>query len=1060
MHTPDQEKLYSIPVNFDEFFKGMNRHAIITLTDIRGTIIYVNKKFCEISGYKENELIGQNHRILKSGWHSNDFYRDMWLTISKGNVWQGVICNRAKDSNLYWVESTICRVFDENQKKQFYLSIRTDVTQLVQRKRINEIFAEVSSHIFRGFEKYYEKLARALQEAFNVSVGFIVVFKKKESKTSYHSFFYSDNIVVNATDLFTDAGCHWISQNKSIFIGNDLAKELPDSILEIKNGFKALATETLIGQNGEVLGFIGVLDEQTFTRREYISDILKVRSEVIASEVERWNAENALDKSNEKLGSIISNLPGMIYRIGMHGGFDYFVNIELICGHNEHEICNELKNWHALIHPDDRLSVEQVNHKLSQQEEHVAQDYRILHKNGEWRWIRDQKRSLFDSSGTLIGIDGIILDITENKQARALIESQNERFRRSQNYANFGTWDLNLQTNELYWTEQVPALFGYKKGELETTYENFLEAVHPDDRQFVINSVEECINENKPYNIEHRVVWPDGKVYWLSEKGAITRDHNGKPLQMLGVVQDINDKKIFEIRLKKNKRELEKAQRLAHIGSWSVNYGEQSVYWSEELFRILALDKDRFIPRPDSLLSFIHTSDKDDVVKQQKDAIRSGGVLSEYRIINAVGKLRHIREVVEYNCNQKGELISAVGTIQDITLYKLAEFEVLKAKDDAEQANSAKSEFLSRMSHELRTPMNAILGFSQLLEYDSTLSEDQMESVLEISKASRHLLDLINEVLDLSKIESGKLDVGLENIETTVLIQDCMRIAASEAKKKNIEIEFVKQEDNWVIADRLRLKQVILNLLSNAIKYNHHGGKVTINCGDYSEGWRMISVKDSGRGIASEDFQHIFNPFERLGAKNSEIEGAGIGLTICKRIVDSMAGKILVDSELGKGSCFTLLLKPAELKNNENTKQETIDEEEAVVSERKARNDVNLILYIEDNRANAKLVTRLIDRLQNVTLINSPSGIEGIKIAKSLKPSLILLDICLPDIDGYEVFSRLSAEPGTRDIPIIAISANAMKHDIEKAKDLGFKDYLSKPIEIEHFYEVIRQTMG
>lgn len=385
------------------------------------------------------------------------------------------------------------------------------------------------------------------------------------------------------------------------------------------------------------------------------------------------------------------------------------------------------------------------------------------------------------------------------------------------------------------------------------------------------------------------------------------------------------------------------------------------------------------------------------------------------------------------------------------------ELEMIEKKEAAEKANHFKSEFLSRMSHELRTPMNAILGFGQLLEHDvkNPLNDSQKKKTGEILKAGKHLLELINEVLDLSTIESGNLTVSLENISLKEIVREALLLVHSQAQENKItiqdEITGLKCSVN-VKADRIKLKQTLLNLLTNAIKYNRENGSVTLKCEQTSNGTVKISITDTGLGIAEEKQAQIFEPFNRLGAENSEIEGTGIGLTISKRIMEKMNGSISLTSTLGEGSRFTLeLLKGAPAQATERVihprKKEPEPEDPVSGS--------FSILYIEDNPANLALVKEILMQRPTVNLLSATQALRGIDLARAQRLDLILMDINLPGMDGVTAMKRLKSYKETRDIPIIAVSANAMEADVKHALSEGFDAYLTKPFDLQKFLEEI-----
>ncbi|MCL7748606.1 substrate-binding domain-containing protein [Halalkalibacter alkaliphilus] len=398
---------------------------------------------------------------------------------------------------------------------------------------------------------------------------------------------------------------------------------------------------------------------------------------------------------------------------------------------------------------------------------------------------------------------------------------------------------------------------------------------------------------------------------------------------------------------------------------------------------------------------------------------------------------------------------ASLVSISDITERKEMENTYIQAKEEAEKANRAKSDFLSKMSHELRTPLNGIFGFAQLLELDDSLNDQQRDYVQEILKGGGHLLNLINEVLDLSRIETGKLKVSIEEVPLLNIIDECTNIVEPLAKKKNIRIQkqLDPQHDMVVLADPVRLKQILLNLLENAIKYNRQNGNIMIN--SYLEGDdQFVHIVDTGVGFSVEEYHKIFVPFYRV--EGTKEEGTGIGLAIVKQLVQQMGGEISVRSKKGQGSefCFRLPI-PKNLKP-------VIRWEDEVESIKKVegRSEHYRLLYIEDNESNLNLVKNIIKSHPSYTLLTANNGKEGIKKAALEKIDLILLDLNLPDMNGYAVFDMLKAKEQTKGIAVIAVSANAMPQDIQHTLNKGFDNYLSKPIHVKEFLNTVSETLN
>jgi CheY-like chemotaxis protein len=403
--------------------------------------------------------------------------------------------------------------------------------------------------------------------------------------------------------------------------------------------------------------------------------------------------------------------------------------------------------------------------------------------------------------------------------------------------------------------------------------------------------------------------------------------------------------------------------------------------------------------------------------------------------------------------SEKDKTIFAVA--HDVTERSRNENALREAKEEADRANAAKSEFLSRMSHELRTPLNAILGFSQLLERQNP-SETQLQRIKYVLKAGRHLLDLINEVLDISRIDAGTFQVSLEPVCVSDAIREAIDIIRPLAAERGLSLSAadVPQSDCHVIADQQRLKQVLLNLLSNAVKYTPLGGAITVTAGNNAANRVRLAVHDTGAGIPAEKISRLFTPFERLGAENSDVEGTGLGLALSRRLLDAMHGSIGVDSEIGSGSTFWIELplgaSPV-IAIDDRTRAASSTAQEHGGTRRR-------LLYIEDNLSNLTLMEQLLVDFPDVELISAMQGAVGLDLARRHSPDVILLDLHLPDVPGWEVLDRLRSDEATRNIPVIVISADATSRQIKRLLASGAQRYLTKPIDIAEFTRALNET--
>jgi len=466
----------------------------------------------------------------------------------------------------------------------------------------------------------------------------------------------------------------------------------------------------------------------------------------------------------------------------------------------------------------------------------------------------------------------------------------------------------------------------------------------------------------------------------------------------------------------------------------------------EEVFHILHADTRKPYPVPvRETLAFGTTLS---LVNQTIAIARDG---SECHIADSCAPIR----------DRRGHVVGAVLVFRDVTdriqvdrVLQEKNAELERARAVADKANLAKSEFLSSMSHELRTPLSAILGFAQLIDTGTPPPNDeQKRSVDQILKAGWYLLDLINEILDLALIESGKLSLSMEPISLTEVMQECQAMTETQAQARGITVTFPQTVEAFhCAADRTRLKQVLINLLSNAIKYNVPGGSVSVTVEAVSPGRLRVSVKDDGTGLTPAQRAQLFQPFNRLGQELTTEEGTGIGLVMTKRLVELMEGSIGVESVVGKGSLFWFELNATAHARTALTPDAARLRLSSPPHEGAA---LRTLLYVEDNPANLMLIEDIIARRPDIHLISEQNGISGIRTAIAALPDVILMDINLPGISGIDAMLILAKDPLTAHIPVVALSANAMPRDIEKGLEAGFYRYLTKPIRVDVLIETL-----
>ena len=599
-----------------------------------------------------------------------------------------------------------------------------------------------------------------------------------------------------------------------------------------------------------------------------------------------------------------------------------------------------------------------------------------------------------------------------------------------------------------FWNRGAETLYGYDRAEAyDRVTHDLLATVYPES----VEAVEQALASEGHWAGELRHTCKARQEIIVSSRQALARGRDGQPLAIIELNSDITERKRAEQALWRAREELELAQRIAEVGSFSIDHRSGETVWSPELFRIFGRDPSLGPPPPSELAAYLHPYDL-----ELARNVYEGRLFSDERAELDVrmragdGAERIVRLIVRRGPQGSG---SHSGTMQDVTRSRAVERALREQTLEAEKANQAKSEFMSRMSHELRTPLNAISGFTQLLKLDD-LDPRQAENVDFVLKGAEHLLALINDLLDLSRAEAGQMKVSLEPVALADAIRDAIALVAPLAAESEVTLHTNASGlplDAHVHADVQRLKQVLINLLSNAIKYNRRGGRVEVASASADPARLRTIIADTGIGIQPDHMAKLFEPFERLGAEQRAIEGTGLGLALSKRLIEAMGGTISARSTPGIGSEFVIELaavtRPETAQDQASGGQ--LDQPAPAVAR------VPRVLYIEDNVSNLKLTDRILARHATVELIAAMQGSIGLVLARQHRPDMIILDLHLPDMPGEDVLKRLKAEPETRDIPVIVLTADASRGLAERLARLGSCEFLSKPIDVPRFLRIV-----
>jgi two-component system cell cycle sensor histidine kinase PleC len=666
------------------------------------------------------------------------------------------------------------------------------------------------------------------------------------------------------------------------------------------------------------------------------------------------------------------------------------------------------------------------------------------------------------------------------READAIYDAVRTRIDTALNRGRCGLWDWDLARGHIFWSHSMFAILGLPAKDELLSFGEVSGRVHPDDLQLYHLAAKLADAETSVIEHDFRMRHAGGKWIWLRARCELVRRAGDAGPHLIGIAVDVTEQKALvekmaeaDVRLRDAIETIPEAfvvwdaqNRLVLCNSnfqLLHNLPDEATSTGVPYESVVAAGRRPIVytqtvseaPQPGSRTfeaqlddgRWLHISERrtkdggyvsvgTDItaIKRHEEKLME----SERRLMATVSDLRHSQQALE---RQTRELADLAG--------KYAE-----EKNRAEDANQAKSKFLANMSHELRTPLNAILGFAQLMESGTPPpTSAQQRNLDQILKAGWYLLELLNEVLDLALIESGKLTLSGEPVSLVEIMLECRAMIEPQAQKRGIGMTFPRFEQPYFVkADRTRLKQVLINLLFNAIKYNRPAGAVAVEFTLSPPNSIRISVRDTGAGLSAEQLGQLFQPFNRLGKEASAEEGTGIGLVVTKRLVELMGGTIGADSSVGVGSVFWI-----ELSLTAAPRPTLRDDELTALARPQARDSEppRSLLYVEDNPANLELVEQLIARRSDLHMLSAADGNLGVEFARAYQPDVILMDINLPGISGIEAMRILRADPATAHIPIVALSANAVPRDIAKALEAGFFDYLTKPIKVNDLMKAL-----
>jgi hypothetical protein len=653
--------------------------------------------------------------------------------------------------------------------------------------------------------------------------------------------------------------------------------------------------------------------------------------------------------------------------------------------------------------------------------------------------------------------------------------------------SNVSIWRLDLATQRVHANAAGFRLLGLPPRPEGWLVDDMMQAIHPDDRPLMVEAAHRAREQGKQVEALARFRHEDGQWRQVLTRRMAVRDDKHNLVAFVGMAIDVSERLLAEQRLRDANQRIALIARSAGIGTWEWDLPDGTSRWDEQMFLLRGLQPQPQAPTIAEMTQLLHPEDRDYVSQQIQRAIGGRGATQyEFRVMLPDGQARWLASRSVPVFNDQGQIIRRLGVNWDITASREAEAQ-RQAKAVAERESEAKSELLARMSHELRTPLNAILGFTELMLADGERqsANARVARLEHIQSAGRHLLALINDVLELAR-PGGEAEAAhpLGRVPLDDLFADSLPLIEGMAQEWNVTLRRDPCAPGLAAqADALWLKQVLLNLLTNAVKYNRHGGWIDLSARAVPNDRVCITVRDGGHGMSAEALDRAFEPFHRAAERQPGVPGVGIGLAVVKTLMERMGGEVSARSTPGHGSEFELWLGRADGEAAQARSFVVVEQQAAspppppIVVSRPvppptppiplpasapaaatapvAPGNEPVLLYIEDNPVNVMIVQELAERRPGLVFHSAPDGGSGLRKAAEVAPSLILLDMQLPDLHGLEVMAQLRKDPRTLRIPCIALSANAMPEDIRHALQSGFADYWTKPLDFGVFNQAM-----
>ncbi|MEG4817042.1 PAS domain S-box protein [Microcoleus sp. K5-D4] len=825
-------------------------------------------------------------------------------------------------------------------------------------------------------------------------------------------------------------------------------------------------------------------------------------SYVVEDITDRKRAEEALRLSEGRLKHLTASIPGTLYSFGYYpDGSAQFEYVSPGCRDlfevEPEQILKDRNFLENQISPDDRPSFDEAITRSLQNLEHLTAEWRNITPSGKQRWLRVQAQLECREDGSKVW-HGVILDITERKLAEEKLKQAEYKYRTliEQIPGVVYISPIKATTEEAYISPQLQQLLEVPPEEWSAGFFNsWADYVHPEDRDRVWQAVSTTISTGEPLSVEYRMVTRNGKTVWVRDRANLVLSADGQTQVLQGLAFDISDRKQIEQALQESNERFQLATSAVKGFIYDWDFNQNSVLRTQGLFELVGYRPEEADANVEWWNEHVHPEDFPKISPQLSEALANetqNYFVLEYRLRHQDGHYVYVSDYGTISRDTNGRAIRAVGHAIDVSEQQAAlrerrkaEAALQKALQAAQAASIAKSRFLSNMSHELRTPLNAILGFSQVMVRGSSVTSEQKEQLKIINRSGEHLLNLINDILSLSKIEAGQTTLNESRFDLYQLLKDIEQMFKLKAISKGLQLTFERALNvpQYVKTDENKLRQVLINLLGNSLKFTASGHiALRVKKGRLSEKpdlqnlgsktYLLFEIEDTGPGIAPDEIKTLFDPFVQTETGRKSMQGTGLGLPISQQFVEMMGGQIAVSSQLGQGTIFTFDILASEVDESDE-KSLSITQE---VIGLEPNQPVYRILVVEDVEENRQLLLRILEPL-GFEVREAVNGQEAIALWSTWKPHLIWMDMRMPVMDGYEATREIKAleqqsavagenhnlpanSSSTNATKIIALTASAFDEDRAKIMTTGCDDFIHKPFLESVLFDKMAQHLG